>query len=70
MKHVRCRDLYATPGCWRASSRHSAVRFVAKVVLLRGLSPDRHYLRGMVRGARASFKFPSTVATRLYVDRG
>lgn len=67
MKHVRCRDMRALAllagQLWRSGSR-----FIAKMVLLRGISPDRHYFRGLVRGARASFKYEVNRRTRLYVD--
>jgi glycosyltransferase involved in cell wall biosynthesis len=69
MKHVRCGDVRAA---WLLAGQlwHSASRFVGKLVLVRGISPDRHYFRGLVRGARASFKFAVDRRTRLYVERG
>lgn len=67
MKHVRCRDPYAV---WLLSRQFGYVsaRCMAKLALRRP-DNDRHYLRGMVRGARASFKYGVDRRTRQYVDR-
>lgn len=66
MKHVRCRDWYATWLFTRQFGR-TAVKLVVKTLLLRN-DFNRYYLRGMVRGARASFKYDVDRRTRLYVD--
>jgi glycosyltransferase involved in cell wall biosynthesis len=67
MKHVRCRDAFGTWLFVRQFTR-TAVRVGGKAVLRFQISPDRHYLRGMVRGARASFKYDVDREHRLYVD--
>jgi hypothetical protein len=66
MKHVRCRDWYAT---WLLTRQFgtTAAKFVVKTMLLRN-DFNRYYLRGMLRGARASFKYDVDRRTRLYVD--
>ncbi len=67
MKHVRCRDPYAT---WLLARQFgvTAAKFVVKTLLLRK-DRNQYYLRGMLRGARASFRFGVDRRTRLYVDR-
>ena len=67
MKHVRCLDPRAT---WLFTKQFgvTAAKVVAKTILRRG-DRDRYYLRGMVRGARASFKYGVDRRTRLYVER-
>lgn len=67
MKHVRCWDAYAM---WLLARRFvgTSARFVAKTALLRK-DDNRFYLRGLARGARASFKFGVDRRTRLYVGR-
>ena len=66
MKHVRCRDPYAL---WLFTRQFvgTAIRFVAKMVLRR--PNNNYYLRGMVRGARHSFKFRVDRVNRVYVPR-
>jgi GT2 family glycosyltransferase len=66
MKHVRCRDVFATWLMARWVGRH-VIRFVAKAVLRRE-DRNRPYLRGLWRGARASFNYEIDRRTRLYVD--
>ena len=67
MKHVRCLDPRAT---WLFAKQFgiTVARVVVKTVLRR-TDRDRHYLRGMVRGAWASFKYGVDRRTRLYVER-
>jgi glycosyltransferase involved in cell wall biosynthesis len=67
MKHVRCRDPYAT---WLFAKLlgETTAKFIVKTLLLRN-DRNRYYLWGMVRGARASFRFGVDRRTRLYVER-
>jgi GT2 family glycosyltransferase len=67
MKHVRCRDPLAM---WLLAKQFgvNGAKFVVKMVLLRG-DRNRYYLRGILRGARASFKFGVDRRARLYVER-
>jgi glycosyltransferase involved in cell wall biosynthesis len=66
MKHVRCRDPYIT---WLFARRvaRTTLRHVYKKVRRR--PTDTYYLRGVLEGARASFKFGVDRETRLYVAR-
>jgi glycosyltransferase involved in cell wall biosynthesis len=67
MKHVRCLDPRAT---WLFAKQFGVT--TAKVVvktILRRRDRDRYYLQGMVRGARASFKYGVDRRARLYVER-
>ena len=66
MKHVRCRDPYAL---WLFSRQAvgTAVRWIAKMILRR--ETNNYYLRGLLRGARGSFRFKVDRGTRLYVER-
>jgi GT2 family glycosyltransferase len=66
MKHVRCRDVYAT---WLFARQFfgTLIRFVVKTLLLRK-DRNQYYLRGILRGARASFRYRVDRRTRLYVD--
>jgi glycosyltransferase involved in cell wall biosynthesis len=67
MKHVRCRDPLAM---WLLTKQFgvTSAKFVVKTLLLRR-DRDIYYLRGMVRGMRASFKYGVDRRTRLYVER-
>ena len=67
MKHVRCIDPRAT---WLFAKQFgvTGAKFVVKTILRRD-DRNRYYLRGMLRGARASFKFRVDRRTRLYVER-
>lgn len=67
MKHIRCRDPFAL---WLFTKQFmgTAARWVAKT-LLRRPNDHNYYLKGMVRGARGSFKFGVDRATRLYVEK-
>ena len=67
MKHVRCLDPRAT---WLMSKQFfgTSAKFVVKRLLRRD-DRNRYYLQGMVRGARASFKYGVDRRTRLYVER-
>ena len=67
MKHVRCRDVYAT---WLLAKQlgHNAAKLVVKTLLLRN-DRGRYYLWGLLRGARASFRYGVDRRTRLYVER-
>jgi glycosyltransferase involved in cell wall biosynthesis len=67
MKHVRCGDALAT---WLLAKQFggTSAKFVAKTLLGRK-DANIHYLKGVVRGARASFKYGVDRRTRLYVER-
>jgi glycosyltransferase involved in cell wall biosynthesis len=67
MKHVRCFDPRAT---WLMSKQFfgTGAKFIVKTLLRRD-DRNRFYLRGMLRGARASFKYGVDRRTRLYVER-
>jgi len=64
MKHIRCRDLYALRLYAKRVGREAA-GLVAKTLLRRPCSS--HYLRGLIRGAFASFGRPVDRRRRLYV---
>jgi hypothetical protein len=66
MKHVRCRDLHAT---WLFARQfgNTLIRYVVKTALRRK-DRNQYYLRGMLRGARASFRYRVDRRTRLYAD--
>jgi GT2 family glycosyltransferase len=66
LKHVRCRDPYAT---WLFAKRMgtTTAKWAVKTVLRR--PNEGPYLAGVWRGMRASLKFDVDRQTRLYVDR-
>jgi len=66
MKHVRCRDPYALWLLIRKIGR-TAARWIVKRILRRPVGTD--YLRGLCRGAKASFRFGVDRQTRLYIER-
>jgi GT2 family glycosyltransferase len=67
MKHVRCIDPRAT---WLFAKQFgvTGAKYVVKTILRRD-DRNRYYLRGMLRGARASFKYGVDRRSRLYVER-
>jgi glycosyltransferase involved in cell wall biosynthesis len=68
MKHVRCRDVYAT---WLLAKRLCEViaKIVVKSVVRRSKPAEVHYLKGMVAGMRGSFGFKVDAGRRLYVNK-
>lgn len=66
MKHVRCRDGYALWLFVRQLAGASG-RSIVRMVRRRGAGAD--YPRGMLRGAKGSFRFGVDRRTRLYVER-
>lgn len=67
-KHVRCRDPYATWLLARKLGEGSAA-IVVKTVLQRQVPASRNYLRGVVKGMRASFDWRVDRQHRLYGTR-
>jgi GT2 family glycosyltransferase len=67
MKHVRCGDPLAM---WLLAKQFgsNAAKVVVKTVMLRN-DRNRYYVRGIVRGARASFRYGVDRRSRLYVER-
>jgi GT2 family glycosyltransferase len=67
MKHARCRDPFAV---WLFAKQFgvNAAKLVVKTLLRRN-DRNRYYVWGMLRGARASFRFGVDRRTRLYVER-
>jgi GT2 family glycosyltransferase len=66
-KHVRCADLYATWLLARTLTVASA-RFVHELVVKRSFG-RWPYLKGLLRGMRASFRFGVDRSGRVYVER-
>jgi glycosyltransferase involved in cell wall biosynthesis len=68
MKHIRCFDPRAL---WLAAKQlgGGSAKYVVKRYVLRREDNGQFYLKGFVRGARASFKYRVDRRTRLYVDR-
>ena len=66
-KHVRCGDPYAAWLFARKSGRIFA-QWLYKLITRRD-NPHMAYLKGVVRGTRASFRFGVDRARRLYVER-
>jgi GT2 family glycosyltransferase len=68
MKHIRCLDARAL---WLATKQFGggAAKYALKRFVLRRDDTTIDYLKGFVRGARASFKFGVDRQARLYVDR-
>jgi len=67
MKHIRCFDVLAL---WLYSK--SVGREIARVVVKRGILRRPHpseYLKGLIRGALESFRFPIDRRQRMYVLR-
>jgi glycosyltransferase involved in cell wall biosynthesis len=66
MKHVRCIDPRAT---WLLAKQFgvTGAKYVVKTLMRRD-DRNRYYLQGVIRGARASFKYRVDRRTRLYVE--
>ncbi len=66
MKHVRCRDMYATRLLAKRLVEVIA-KIVVKWVVRRSKPAEIYYLQGMISGMRGSFGFKVDAARRLYV---
>jgi glycosyltransferase involved in cell wall biosynthesis len=68
MKHVRCRDAYAT---WLLARKltETAAKSVLKWAYRRQKPAEVHYFAGVLAGMKDSFRFGVDRANRLYVQR-
>jgi GT2 family glycosyltransferase len=68
MKHIRCWDVLAM---WLLAKQFGGgwAKFFVKRLLLRRQDNNVFYLKGIIRGVRASLKYAVDRRTRLYVER-